>query len=259
MDLLYGPDFDEQIAVKPSGGISKEDFAMQLGNGWMNESVNAHIDNTAIGAFITDQIGKTLDLARSAAKLIPGLSALQGQITTTGAQPSAVKALVKITTVEFVVPDIYPVYKPRELMECAVRAPTTDSGCTSGVAGWGDSLRFHTRPDVLLQVVTTLPSGTADEKAGGAASPGATANSAAVNAALMGDAQAKLKASGVAATVKDVVGDTASGRVSVTIACPDLTNSAALKKAAGRVLTPDVFQGHMPGTTAVLVKCDNGA
>jgi hypothetical protein len=264
VDLLYAPDFDEQIAVKPSGGVSKMDFSMQLGNGWMLESVNGHIDNASIGSFIMDQIGKTADLARSAVKLIPGLQALQGQVATTGPQPSAVKALVKITTVELVVPGVYPIYTSRELMECAMRAPSGASGCNAGSAGWGNILRFHTRTDVLLQVVTTAPpSGSDGSSGGGGPSPGAAVNSPALNAALMKDAQDQVTATRANVTIKDVVGDVASGKIAVTVACPDPSKSKAAamaaKKEAGRIFPPSVFQKDAPSTTAVSIKCDNGA
>lgn len=257
MDLLYGPDFDEQYAVKPSGGVSKEDFVMQLGNGWMAESINAHIDNTAIGSFVMDQIGKTLDLARTFTKLIPGVgTALQGAVVTTGAQPTAQKALVKITTVDFVVPGVYPIYKPRELMECVARAQNASGACSLGTPGWGDNVRFHTRADVVIELVGTSP---ATGGGSAASAGGSSANSATINANLKSAAQDQISGTKSTVTVKNVVGDTSSGVVLVTVACPDPSKSDAVKGQAAKVLMPKVFVKAMSSVKTVKIKCENEA
>jgi uncharacterized membrane protein YgcG len=265
MDLLYGPDFDEQYAVKPSGGISKADFAMQLGNGWMAESVNAHIDNTAVGSFIFDQLGKTFDLARNLTKLIPGVpTALQGAVLTADAgQPSSQKALVKITTIEYVVPGLYPIYKPRELMECVTRSldagAAADGGpaCSSTAPIWGDILRFHTRTDVVLQLVTTSNDGSG---ASGSTS-GTDTNSAQINGALKTAAENQVKQTAAGVTMNDVVGDVSSGQVNVTLSCSGYANATAAKAAkdkAAKVLIRKIFQSAMPSAKTVAVTCDNG-
>ena len=225
----------------------------------MAESINARIDNTALGSFVMDQIGATLDLARSLTKLIPGGSVLQGAVTTSGAPSSAQKALVKITTIDFVVPGLYPIYKPRELLECMQRSQSaSDGGCSGGSPGWGNSIQFRTRTDVVLQLVTTSP-GTGDASP---ANAGVSAeNSAAVNTALTSAAQDQVNATGIATvvTVKNVVGDIASGQIAVTVVCPDANESDTVKKAAGKALPPKVFQKAMPSAKTVTVQCDNGA
>ncbi|HEY1694685.1 MAG TPA: hypothetical protein VGG39_21085 [Polyangiaceae bacterium] len=269
MDLLYGPDFDEQYAVKPSGGITKEDFAMKLGNGWMAETVNASIDNTAIGSFVFDQLGKTFDLVRSAAKAIPGVgSVLQGEVLTADAgQPSGQKALVKITTIDYVVPGVYPIYKPRELMECVARsqnAAATAAGspaCNSGSPLWGDVLRFHTRTDVVLQLVTTAPPTNDASGQSAASTEGSVQNSASTNNSLKAAATKQLQAVAPGVAVNDVLGDTASGVVSVTLSCGGYANAAAAKAPklqATRALTVKTFQAAMPSAKTVRVTCDNG-
>jgi hypothetical protein len=259
MDLLYGPDFDEQYAVEVSGGVSKETFAMQLGNGWMAESINAQIDNSAIGTFIMDQVGKTLDLARSLTSLIPGAgSVLQGSVTSaavTSAQ--AQKALVEITTIDYVTPDVYPIYKPRELMECVARSKGSTDSCSALTPGWGEIVHFHTRTRVFLQLVTaTSGGGSAPQQS----PPGPLAPDA-VNQQLVTAAKAQLTTTGITntVTVVNVLGVPATGQVAVTVHSVDPSKSAAAKAAAIKALPVKVFQTVMQSAKTVTVKLDTDA
>lgn len=72
-DIIHLPDFEEQYAVRVSGGLGKGSLQLGLENGWMVERAAAEVDNTELGKFIYRNIDKATDLAIGAAKVALGL------------------------------------------------------------------------------------------------------------------------------------------------------------------------------------------
>ncbi|MFI5300806.1 MAG: hypothetical protein ACHREM_22205, partial [Polyangiales bacterium] len=135
-DVIYMPDFDEQYAIDIDGRYSDAELKFALANGWMLESVDEKVDNSAFKTFLLQQAGKTLDVLRSLGSMAAGLptTGLQGQ-------PSAgTNVLVRARTISYVVPGVYPVLKPKELTACQ----------TSPCAG---VVPFHTRSERFFEVV----------------------------------------------------------------------------------------------------------
>ena len=152
-DIVYLPDFDEQYAVKVDGKFSNADLKMALGNGWMLSSVDEQLENGALGQFLMDQIGKTLDVVRSLGGMKLGLPSStattpSAPVTALSAggnagapsPPPVVHVLVRVRTITYVVPGLYPVLKPQELVSCR------ESMC-------GDIMPFHKRTERFFEVV----------------------------------------------------------------------------------------------------------
>ncbi|HVW25702.1 MAG TPA: hypothetical protein VHC69_10045 [Polyangiaceae bacterium] len=179
-DIVYLPDFEQQYAIEPGAGMSVNELKLTLGNGWMLESLDAKIDNSAIGNFLMSQAGKTLDLLRSMGGLAAGLP-------TTGlqAEVQGESVLVRVRTILYATPGIYPVLKPRELASCA-------ASLCAGV------VKFNTRKERFFEVVQ-LGGGPSDA-AGGGPDPEAKR--------VVDDVVAKLRLPTIVASVDKVPGST---------------------------------------------------
>jgi hypothetical protein len=176
-DIVTLQDYDEQYAVEVKGGFASAELNMSLFSGWRLDSTQAKIDNAAFGRLLTDQIGKFLDLlAQIASKAIPlpaaggapsagGLQGLLGRPVK--AQP--VHVLIRIRTIYYAVPGLYPLLKPRELKELYERIAKPEgrpASLDNNAIGllqarlfvtplYGSAVQFHTRSERLLEVVRT--------------------------------------------------------------------------------------------------------
>ena len=120
-DIVYLPDFDEQYAVsRKSGLFGKTTSSVNLGQGWSLQGLDIEVDNSVIGGVI-------LDLLRKGAKKIFGLPGGEQAGDGGGEQGKDMGADVeerhdreitlRITKAEYVAPGLYPIPKPREIME----------------------------------------------------------------------------------------------------------------------------------------------
>lgn len=152
-DIIHLPDFDEQFAVDVNAGMSLGSVALGLENGWMMENYGVSIDNRAIANFLFFQIDKTLDVARDLVKLDKGLLAPvtapePEEVDTAGPEGfdaliSPRRVLLRVHKIEYAVPGLYPVLKPREII---------------GKEGYGKSGKnsaviFDTRSETLVELV----------------------------------------------------------------------------------------------------------
>jgi hypothetical protein len=161
-DIVYLPDYGEQYAIELVAGL------------WMLESIAVKTDNTALTDALFAQIGKVMDFASTVglAKLgVPQPSeagtSLQGLVAGP-VKPEKVEAegeqiLIRIRTVTYVVPGVYPIYKPAELKSTKkpADAPPWAAGgspdnydvwvFTSPL--WRDTVAFRTRKEVTFEAV----------------------------------------------------------------------------------------------------------
>lgn len=167
--ITYLPDSDEQYAVKTWGGPYAK-LSMSLKNGWMMESVNAEVDNSAIYDFVFQQIDKATDLVTDVVRLDKGLlapaTASSPDLQSSGGKGAAttVPVTLKVTRVKHAVPGLYPILKPRELIErqrnvrFSIHSVTSNDGVLSVIPGSSRNVAdmvvdFGTREDVIYELV----------------------------------------------------------------------------------------------------------
>lgn len=118
LSIEYMPDERQQYAVKTSGTI--QDMKMQLTNGWMLESTNYHVDNSAVIKLIEDTVGTALPAIE---KLIPGLQAEVAKLQPSAAAPTVVT--IKAHTISYAVPGTYRRLRPEEAKTLAASISLT--------------------------------------------------------------------------------------------------------------------------------------
>jgi len=134
MDVVYLPDFEEQVAIRPRGGLGKTDVEARLRNGWAAEVFAEKTDNSNLIPYVLDMVEKASGTAtRGAANVakmmatggipVPGLGDLASQaqsgapITGDEAEKSLGAALIfRLTEIRTGQPGIYPIIKPREMV-----------------------------------------------------------------------------------------------------------------------------------------------
>jgi len=182
LSIEYLPDERQQYAVQTHGAI--QDMKMQLTNGWMLESPNYHVDNSAALKLIEDTVGQVLPTIE---KLIPGLQAQTGTIAaaTSAAAGAPVTVTVKVHTIVYAVPGSYRRLRVEDQKNVASFAlsPAVKSGdvgpCSPdreapsfypvGAPGAVDFL-LQTRTERLLEVASVAS--TVDGGAGGGGGTG---------------------------------------------------------------------------------------
>jgi hypothetical protein len=138
ISVVYLPDFDEQYAIDIKSSGSVTDVKLQLDNGWMLSAVDQKIDNTAMTQLVATQIDKTLDVARSLASLKLGLPGAGSDDTKLHAA-GGTRITVRIRTIEYVTPGMYPLLKVTE----------RPIGCHE-VACW---FSLHTRKERIFEAL----------------------------------------------------------------------------------------------------------
>jgi len=121
MDLVFLPDFEEEYVVQVESRIGNASAALDLGQGWSLQGLDARIDNDSITrrlfALYDESIKIALQLGRTALG-VPGLpgGVQSGADTTTAAEklPAGTNVSIKVTLVRMVAPGLYPVLKPAE-------------------------------------------------------------------------------------------------------------------------------------------------
>ena len=115
-DIVYLPDFDEQYAVSRTLGFGGTTVNVTLGQGWSLQKVDIEVDNSAISNIL-------LDLFEAVTKDALGLldvklpsSEAKGDQSREGVSDTR-EITLKIIKAEYVTPGLYPIAKPREIME----------------------------------------------------------------------------------------------------------------------------------------------
>jgi hypothetical protein len=122
-DVVILPDYNEKYAIKLHAPvIGKATTSLVFRDGWMLESVNTTVDNTAGVAAIKDTISKLIDLA--IAKVTPPTSSTgnagggggqnKGTVTQSLLQREGTVVLLHITEFDEAQPGLYPLLKPGE-------------------------------------------------------------------------------------------------------------------------------------------------
>jgi hypothetical protein len=158
--LLYLPDFQEQYAIKADANLSTSEVAISLENGWLMENFASKVDNRAIANFFFLQFGETLDLVRDIVRIDKQLLApilpssdtddsdtasLQSSsndvpVTARVVELPEIPVLLKIHSMSYAIPGIYPILKPKEM-----------------VGGFGVNksvVQFDQRNDVIIELIS---------------------------------------------------------------------------------------------------------
>lgn len=132
--IVYLPDFDQQYAVRASGGLGVAKLNMALENGWQAERITTEIDNRELGRFIFRQIDKFTDIGAAALKgmIAPVAAAVPTENVLQGASEGT-PVLLRITYMIEAQPGIYPVLKPDERTILDSKT-TTRTSTRSGLA-----------------------------------------------------------------------------------------------------------------------------
>ena len=155
-DVVYLPDFDEQFVIGRSFGLGKGDVQISLRNGWAAEVFGEQIDRSNLIPYVINQVENAskaaLNVARDwglmsagipvGALPFPSVGAKQealgtGEDTTRALDILGQTVLLKVVEIRVAQPGIYPILKPREIIDWF------------GVAGQGVIISAAT-PDAAL-------------------------------------------------------------------------------------------------------------
>jgi hypothetical protein len=121
-DLVYLPDFEEQYAVKGVAGLGNVQLAMNMGQGWSLQGLDAVTDNSELTKRVFSLIDSAMQLGKAAASaaigLPPGASAIVphgAQESVEGRVPPGTPVTLRIVVVHYAAKGMYPVLKPREM------------------------------------------------------------------------------------------------------------------------------------------------
>ncbi|MFN0012190.1 MAG: hypothetical protein ACKVS8_11170 [Phycisphaerales bacterium] len=140
LDIVYMPDFDEQYVVSSQSGLGNAQFQVNLGQGWSLQGFNSETDNSQLTARIFDLIDTAVKAAKAAVGTLAGGpigAALAGGLelqtrTLDKDAPGAelhkgTPVTLKIVIVHYAAKGLYPVLKPRELLEHPPAAVVIDA------------------------------------------------------------------------------------------------------------------------------------
>ena len=126
-DIVWLPDFDEQYVVQGKAGLGNASIAMQMGQGWSLQGIEASVDNGAITGLMLGLIGQGADILSTLGRAQLGLPPVaMGETTEEGEQAgsegsdatsfsSGTPLTVKVTFVRIAAPGLYPILKPEEM------------------------------------------------------------------------------------------------------------------------------------------------
>lgn len=122
-DIMWLPDFDEQYVVHGEAGLGNASIAMQMGQGWSLQGLEATVDNSAITGRIFGLIDQGTQILSTLGRAQLGLPpvAMGGEQSAGEETPNAAKftggtpLTIKVTFVRIAAPGLYPILKPAEL------------------------------------------------------------------------------------------------------------------------------------------------
>jgi hypothetical protein len=135
-DVVYLPDFDEQFVIGRSFGLGKGDVQISLRNGWAAEVFGEQIDRSNLIPYVINQVENAskaaLNVARDwglmsagipvGALPLPSIGVKQealgaGEDTTRALDMLGQTVLLKVVEIRVAQPGIYPILKPREILD----------------------------------------------------------------------------------------------------------------------------------------------
>ena len=124
IDIVWLPDFEEQYVVKGKAGLGNASIAMQLGQGWSLQGIEANVDNSSMTGRIYDLIDQGAEILSTLGRAqlgLPPVSMGGGEQFASETPPDVTRFLggtpltVKVTFVRIAAPGIYPILKPEEM------------------------------------------------------------------------------------------------------------------------------------------------
>ncbi|MEO0651739.1 MAG: hypothetical protein AAFZ65_13770, partial [Planctomycetota bacterium] len=200
-DLVYLPDFEEQYVVDSKSGWGNAKFALQLGQGWSLQGLDALSDNSELNKRIFGLIDTAIEAGEGALAgatgggtiAAGGLGALARAESLGDSMELAAGTPValKVVVLRYAAKGLYPVLKPRELQAASKSAVTlpVDGASTGGgatesayrrIAGHTvpvypyQHISFNTFDYMSLELLTVdgLPFGDLYDKTGTQGDPG---------------------------------------------------------------------------------------
>ncbi len=142
-DVAYFPDFEEQFVAVVNPGLGKADMDMQMRNGWAIEVFGGSVDNSNLIPYLIKQVsdasaaalniattwglmavpgGQAVVAAKGIGNFVKLEGAPTGNLTADQVKATLGELLVfKIAEVKIAQPGIYPILKPREVLDWAKR------------------------------------------------------------------------------------------------------------------------------------------
>ena len=120
-DVAYLPDFEEQYAVVAKAGLGNAQVAVNMGQGWSLQGLDALTDNSELNRRIFALIDEATALGKAAAGAALGLPpGAMGLIapqsgTELKANEPGTPVTLRLIVVHYAAKGVYPVIKPREL------------------------------------------------------------------------------------------------------------------------------------------------
>ena len=121
-DIVYLPDFEEQYAVRGFSGLGNFQLAVNMGQGWSLQGLDAVTDNSELNKRVFSFIDTALKLGEAAASaamgLPPGTASIVAQKATEtieGKVPAGTPVTLRIVVVHYAAKGMYPVLKPSEM------------------------------------------------------------------------------------------------------------------------------------------------
>jgi hypothetical protein len=140
-DVVYLPDFDEDYVVHVEPGLGNANVAINMGQGWSLQGMNANLDNDAVVKRVFQFYDDSYKLLSGLAKTALGLPPIPGgtpQGLTTGTSRPTVETLaggtivsLRVTRVRMASPGLYPILKPAELQELERKLSNNGGGLSS--------------------------------------------------------------------------------------------------------------------------------
>lgn len=125
-DIAYLPDFEEQYAVKTTTGLGNVRVAVNMGQGWSLQGLDALTDNSELNKRIFGLIDEATKLGKAAASAALGLPPGVASMITPQAGEELPEAAagtpvtLRLVVVHYAAKGLYPVLKPRELQQRTV-------------------------------------------------------------------------------------------------------------------------------------------
>lgn len=124
-DIVWLPDFEEQYVVQGKAGLGNASIAMQIGQGWSLQGIEASVDNSALVERIFKLIDQGTEILSALGRAQLGLPpvAMGGGEQGAGETPppdatkfsGGTPLTVKVTFVRIAAPGLYPILKPEEM------------------------------------------------------------------------------------------------------------------------------------------------
>jgi hypothetical protein len=108
--IVYLPDFEQQMAVRPHNVLAKNEFSLTFGDGWQLTSVNSTSDATDVPIQLLGTISKMIGQTAQAAALPSAATHIKDDLEHPSSRGTTIH--VSIVRTRFIAPGIYRLNKP---------------------------------------------------------------------------------------------------------------------------------------------------